>query len=196
MELPTTTNKGRTPKLICIVGTNGTGKTTLLQEFVANELSVNRRVLIVTPHFNEWSNFKDVPIADVENDIYNFKGIGRIHYSGEDDIFDKIKKQFFNGLLIFDDCRAYIKPNISQYFKNIMISRRQMKTDVICVAHSIVDIPVSVFYYSPIFILKKTTTTFEARKTLLMGDLYNRLNEAQARINKNSNPYYYELINS
>lgn len=185
--------KGRQPKLILVVGENGTGKSTLIAQLVNAELKAGRKALIITPHFTEWNTFNNVPVQDC-TDIYNLKGIERIQYTGEMEVFDDIRKEFFNGMLVMDDCRAYIKNNLHQYIKALLISRRQIMTDIIMAFHNVVDIPVQVFYYAPEIILKKTSASFLHRKNLILPDLYEKLEKAQERVNKHSNKYYYELI--
>ena len=55
---------GRIVKLICIVGTNGTGKTYMANEFVENEMKRGGKVLVVTSHDNEWVQFEDLITFD------------------------------------------------------------------------------------------------------------------------------------
>lgn len=193
MEQP----KNRMTKLIAVVGTNGTGKTTTIREIANSELKRNGKVLVITPHENEWEKFNNVPVPFV-TDIKNMEGIGKIHYCGDFSVFERIHKEFFNGLLVFDDCRVYLKANTDQVIQSILISRRQRMTDIIFAAHSIVDIPVKFFYYDSLFILKRTTSSFEGRKRDINPELYDRLIEAKKRIDKkiNKNPYAYELIKS
>jgi len=183
----------RQAKLILVVGENGTGKTTLINQLVNAELKANRKALIVTPHFTEWNIFNNVPVNDCL-DIYSFKGIERIHYTGEMEIFDSIKKEFFNGMLVMDDCRAYLKSNLHLSIKALLISRRQIMTDIVMAFHNIVDVPPQIFYYAPEIILKKTSTSFSHRKNLILPDYYEKLEKAQERVNKNPNKYHYELI--
>lgn len=185
--------KKRQAKLILVVGTNGTGKTTLIHKLVNAELKGGRKALIITPHESEWLTFNNLPVNDCSN-ISNIRGVERIHFSGDIKILNKINSLFFNGMLVLDDCRSMIKPNIEQSVKDLLISRRQMMRDMILVCHSIVDVPQQVFYYSPEIILKKTSCSFEKRKSLLLPQDYNNLVKAQERINNHSNPYYYELI--
>lgn len=185
--------KKRQAKLILVVGENGTGKTTLITQLVNAELKAGRKALVVTPHFTEWTTFNNVPIMEC-SDIYNFKGIERIHFDGDMSIFDTIKKEFFNGMLVFDDGRAYMKSTLDQNIKALLISRRQIMTDIVMAFHNIVDVPPQIFYYAPEIILKKTSTSFESRKKLILPDYYEKLEKAQERVNKNSNKYAYELI--
>lgn len=185
--------KKRQAKLILVVGENGTGKTTLITQLVNAELKAGRKALVVTPHFTEWNTFNNVPVNDCTN-IYNMKGIEKIHFTGDMDIFDNIKNEFFNGMLVLDDCRAYLKSNLHLSVKALLISRRQLMTDIIMAFHNIVDIPPQIFYYAPEIILKKTSTSFAHRKNLILPDYYEKLEKAQEKVNKNSNKYAYELI--
>lgn len=186
-------NKGRQAKLILVIGANGTGKSTLITQLVNAELKAKRKALIITPHFTEWNTFNNVPVMDC-TDIYNMKGIERIHFTGEMELFDKIIKEFFNGMLVMDDCRAYIKPNLNQSIKALLISRRQIMTDIVMAFHNVVDVPPQVFYYAPEIILKKTSASFQQRKNLIFPEYYEKLEKAQERVNKHSNKYYYEII--
>lgn len=186
---------GRIPKCICVVGTNGTGKTYTLKEIARNELKKGGRVLVLTAHENEWTEIDGIPIADCA-DIKNFKGIARIHITGELKILQEIRKKFHNGIVILDDARMYVKSNIGEEFKQLLISRKQMMCDILLAAHSITDIPPSVFFYNVTFILKKTTSQFLERKNKLMPEVYEALTKAQNEVNQKAkkNPYYQIIL--
>ena len=68
----------RQTKRIVIIGTNGTGKTTLLHRIVHNAA---QKTLIITPHDNEWNEIDPngnplYPTNDLRHSSdYNFAGI-------------------------------------------------------------------------------------------------------------------------
>jgi KaiC/GvpD/RAD55 family RecA-like ATPase len=91
----------RIVKLICVIGTNGTGKTYLANEFVQNELNNNGKVLVVTTHDNEWTNLEELTTFN------NFdSGAKRLLMfpDEENDTIRRVSEKFYNGLLVLDDC--------------------------------------------------------------------------------------------
>ena len=82
-----------------IVGTNGTGKTTLLNKLI-NE--TNRKALIIDPDGLEW---RDVQEIDPEKAGELKSGYGKILAPAPDDLSHLLELQ--NGSLVLDDCLIY-----------------------------------------------------------------------------------------
>ena len=108
-----------TPSQILVIGTNGTGKTTFLENLIrAEREKESNRILIVVP---DLLDFDHVEYTEKQS-IGNFSGVKKIIYSPG--LLKTITSEFKNGLVIFSDCRAYL------YHRNddlncFMIRRRQ-----------------------------------------------------------------------
>lgn len=184
----------RNAKLIVIIGTNGTGKTTLVKKLVANELKKNKaRVLIVTPDDIE---FPTVPLVHPHFPyrVGVYLGARKIIFT--DDTLEIIRRYFHDGLLIFDDCRAYLGAALEQDLHALLIRRRQKAMDIIAVGHGFTEIPPKFFTFATEFILFRTLDNIERRKNVLRN--YEAMKEAQARVNEKakSEPHYYEVISA
>lgn len=185
----------RIVKLICVVGTNGTGKTYLANEFVQNELKNNGKVLVVTTHDNEWTNLEDLTTFN------NFdSGAKRLlmYPDEENDTIRRVSEKFYNGLLVLDDCGGYLGNNPPKFFKTLMINRKQLMLDILFTAHSLRDLPKAIFSFNPVIILKNTTAGIEGREKILEANgVREKFEKAQKDIKKKikKNPYYYEIIN-
>ena len=96
----------RIAKQIIILGFNGTGKTTLTRKFVERALKSNERVLVVTPDYAEWLELQETMLQKPAD--FDFMGARRYVWCDDPLAIQKIRDYFFNGLLVFDDCRSYL----------------------------------------------------------------------------------------
>ena len=184
--------KGRTPKQIVVIGTNGTGKSTFVKQLVVNELEKKySHILVVTPHDME---FTSLPLVNSRfpNRIEWYKGARRIIYF--DGLLPIILKNFKNGLLIFDDCRAYFTSSLDQDLHALLISRRQLMIDIVAVGHGFTEVPPKFFTFATHFALFKTIDNIDRRKNVIQN--FEQMKAAQLRVNREAqtNPHYYEII--
>lgn len=185
---------GRISKLICIVGTNGTGKTYLANQFVENELKRGGKVLTVTSHDNEWEQFDDITT------FADFTGGGKrlvIYPDEEQATIKRISEKYYNGLLVLDDCGGYLGDKPPKAFKQLMINRKQLMLDILFTAHSLRDLPKAIFSFNPVLILKNTTAGIEGREKILAANgaleaVEKAQKEIKVKIKKN--PYYHTII--
>ena len=165
-------NTGRTTKFGIVLGTNGTGKSTVIRNtFVIPELKRKGKVIICTPHFNEWM---DVPeIACRPDEIRNITSARKIVINpvNPDEDIHTIAHNFRNGLLVLDDCRAYLESATDRTLKTLYISRRQWQLDIVAAAHGYSEMVPKFFIFATDFILFKTLDTPDERKSFLKMDL-------------------------
>ena len=184
--------KQRAAKLIIILGFNGTGKTTLVKDIVKNEMQKpTGRGLIVTPDDIEWNTIPDVN-ERLNHHIKESVKFRKIIY--QPGALDWIAKYFRNGLLIFDDCRAYLGATTDQELHNLLIRRRQKSIDIIAVGHGFSEVPPKFFTFASEIILFKTMDSIQRRKNVIRN--YDEMAAAQIRVNQaaQTNPYYKEVI--
>lgn len=181
----------RQPKQIVVVGTNGTGKTTLVKEIVKEQLKLGRRVLVVVPDDCEWNFFPDVNPRFPER-IAWYKGARKIIYF--DGLLDIIREKFRDGMVIFDDCRAYFKSSLDNSLHSLLIRRRQQMIDVIAVAHGFTEVPPKFFTFATHYAIFNTRDNVDRRKDVI-GD-FEAFKTAVERVKQKAltNPHYYEII--
>ena len=181
----------REAQLNIVLGTNGTGKTTLLKKIVLAALKNNERVLIVTPDFVEWTNIQQ--IKGMSTTLKKFKGARRIVYDN-DETLQSIMDHFGNGLLIYDDCRSYFRSNIGEKIREQFIRRRQHKLDIFFVGHGFTEVPPVVFTFANNIILFKTRDNIHRRKNYIQD--FDKMLQKQTEINNlaEKNPHYHEVI--
>lgn len=176
-----------------IVGKPGTGKTTVLRSILRDCLESGRRALIVTPHENEWV---DVPMVHprLQHHIRTYRGARRIICHGEKNILENIKKYFVNGFLIFDDCKAYIRPSDRVYMEQFLLALRQKDVDFACCGHGFTTIPPVFYTFATEFFIFATTDNPKKRKDDVMN--YDQVEKTVARVNKQAetDKHYYEII--
>lgn len=181
--------KQRKTEFNLVVGINGTGKTTWLNDNVVGKFS---KSLVVTAHDGEWSS---LPIVQSAKEIYNVSGSARVIYEGRETLENLL--YFHGGALVLDDARMFMGSKTMDMVRRIYISRRQRGVDVFMSAHGLRQIPVEVFTFASWLFLFNTTENFSDRKRELLPEKYNEIVKAQAEVRKkilSGNPYYYKRI--
>jgi Cdc6-like AAA superfamily ATPase len=182
----------RTPKQIIVLGTNGTGKTTFVKKLVINELKkTDSHVLVVVPDDMEWNTLEYVHPKFPER-IAWYKGARKIIYF--DGLLDIIRDCFRNGLIIFDDCRAYFTASLDAQLHSLLIRRRQQMIDIVAVGHGFTEVPPKMFTFATHYALFKTIDNIERRKHVIQN--FTEMKEAQQRVNEKAGtePHYFEII--
>ncbi len=185
----------RQAKRIVIVGTNGTGKTTLLHKIVDN---AHQRTLIITSHPYEWNetNANGEPLYPLNelrrNDDFKFEGVQRHLFDPERTM--KILHKFRRGLVVFDDCRTFFPDKTAESIHKILISSRQLMLDEIFVCHGVTDIPLRMFTFGPEFFMFRTTDNMDRRSRGVLN--YQLIEQMQRKVNRIAvhNPFYYEYF--
>lgn len=185
-------DKGRTPRQIVVIGTNGTGKTTLVKKLVIAELKKkDSHILIVVPDDMEWPSVPFVHPKFPER-IERYVGARKIIF--EPGILEIISERFKNGLLVFDDCRAYFDAGLDRNLHTLLIRRRQKMLDIVAVGHGFTEIPPKFFTFATDLVLFRTIDNIDRRKNVLNN--FDEMKEAQGRINQKAedDPHYYEVL--
>lgn len=187
----------RETKQTIVLGYNGTGKSTLVRKIIeAYTKQPGRKALIVTPDFSEWNDVEETQLMKPSD--FQFEGIRRYIWTfiNKDDraAMDRLRQWYFDGMLIFDDCRSYLQASTNDWLKYLYIRRRQKMIDLMLVTHGFTDVPPQAFTNCSDLFLFKTVDNIDRRKNELIN--FDEILSHQARINKKaeSNKHYYERI--
>lgn len=174
------------------VGKPGTGKTTVLRRLVRRALEQHRRVLIVTPHDNEWTDIPDVHPAHPER-IATYKGARR-YLCREPDEVHQVCRLFRHGFLVFDDCRVYVPDRQDPEIRTMLLSCRQNDVDFAAVGHGFTTVPPLFFTYATHFAVFATTDNVGRRKNCVLN--FPALEATVRRVNNAAlqKPHYYEIV--
>jgi len=169
-----------------VVGTNGTGKTTIVNRLIDE---VGRRVLVVDPDGLEWHRLATI---DSEKCSKIKKGKrARIVAPTPEDLHNIVL--FSDGSLVLDDCRYYVKSRIAESLRQIFVRRRQRAIDIFAVAHSLNEVPPTFWTFATHLILFKTTDNPERLKHNLPG-FEEKIKSHLKRVNGHSDHHYFEIV--
>lgn len=176
-----------------ILGKKGTGKTTYIKRLINKSLEAKRRVLVVTPNFDD---FQGIPLVhpNYPHRVATYKGARKIVCVADKKAIDEICKDFRHGLLVFDDCRAYIDDKPSTYLKAMLISARHYDVDIIAVGHGFTTVPPQFFAYATHFMVFATTDNPINRKNNVRD--YPTVEGTVKYVNHQalSDPHFYAII--
>jgi len=145
-----------------LLGTNGTGKTTTLKGILENS---GKRGLIITPDDREWTEYPITELREGVKSDFLYTGIRRHIWNPKTTM--GVLKYFQNGIIVFDDCRAYLRANTSEDIHQLMIRRRQRGVDIFAVGHGYTEVPPVFFTFATDFILFLTRDNIERRKYVI-----------------------------
>jgi len=189
------TEKMRYPKVVCLIGTNGTGKSTIQKSF----FKFRERNLVVPANLYD-SAFDELEYISSQEEIRTFEGTKKIVIEEEENFIELI--DYKNGLqncsLFLDDFRNYIPatgPKLKQPLRKLFSDRRHRGIDIYLSTHSPRQIHPDIFSYNPIIFLFKTTEAFPDSLAQKIPNL-EKLRLAQRRVNlvSKKNPFYFEII--
>ena len=170
-----------------IVGTNGTGKTTLLNKLVDEK---GGKSLIIDPDGMEWSHVEEIA-PEKCGELKN--GQAKILAPTIEDIEHLI--DFQNGTLVLDDCRFYLKSRMDESIRRILIRRRQNAIDVFAVAHGLSEVPASFYTFATHLICFKTNDSLVRLRNSTDKEKIKRLRMAIDEVNQHPDHHHYKVFN-
>lgn len=166
-----------------IIGINGTGKSVFTQKAI--KALKWKRILIVTfsgaPEI--WQDYDEIDIEDRKL-MANFTGIRTVRaIKYKRQTLAILYENFRNGLIVFDDCKPYIKPNLDHTpgLTELFADFRHHGIDMCFVLHSVTQVPPEVWNHSKYAFIGKTNRIMKANFEL---DRVDEVRETQFEVNK------------
>jgi ABC-type Mn2+/Zn2+ transport system ATPase subunit len=167
-----------------IVGTNGTGKTTLTKKLITG-----RKTLVVDPDGLEWSHIPTIDIDEIT--LLRPEKSARIIAPDYKDIIELIN--YRSGNLVLDDCRYYVRSRIEEGVRQLLVRRRQKDVDIFAVAHSLNEVPPTFWTFATHLVLFKIKDNPQRLKQNIPK--YKELTEKHIpEINNHDNHHYFRVI--
>tara|TARA_R110000744_G_scaffold60835_3_gene125955 strand:- start:3713 stop:4339 length:627 start_codon:yes stop_codon:yes gene_type:complete len=178
------TTKVRQVLFFIIVGTNGTGKTTLTRKLIAN-----RKTLVLDPDGLEWSNLPTISIDEVA--LLKEGKSARIIAPEPKEIVELVN--YRNGNLVLDDCRYYVRSRIEEGVRQLLVRRRQKDVDIFAVAHSLNEVPPTFWTFATHLVLFKIKDNPQRLKQNIPK--FKELTDIHIpEINSHENHHYFRVI--
>ena len=181
-----------------IIGTNGTGKTSLLLKIISAYGAQKKRVLLLDNDGLE-RKYSKIDIIE-ESELIRFTGTKRLFI---DDInffvrfknvfFNREKRVMFNGLLVDDDAGTHLSRR-DEILLEILRRRRQANLDVITVFHGLSEVPPSLWTFCTSLILFKTVDGYERLEKNLPSNRINDFKVLVKKVNEHKSPFYFEEL--
>jgi len=162
--------------LIVILGAPYSGKTTIIEQFIAKE---KEKTLIVVPDDKDWINI--FTIDNMEAERFTYKGIKKRIWEDNSDL-KSIFERFSDGLLVFEDCRPLFHPSLEKYLHLLLSRKRQGRRDIIASAHGFTEVPPKFFTFATEFVLFNTLDSIASRKDVIKE--YDQVKALQTFVNE------------
>jgi len=172
-----------------IVGGRGTGKTTYLKDKIQKASKLPKTVVIDTFPHPSYSEFQQIPGEKLR--ILK-KGKKRVVGSNTEENIKLVDKYLTNSLLVFEDCTKYIKSNLQDSVRNLLIDSKQKNLDIILMYHSLGQVPPDIFRLSDFIVLFKTGEQWDNSWKKIPNA--HKVKDAFIEVNKHSNKYYNKVI--
>jgi|TARA_Y100000114_G_scaffold21423_1_gene17210 Cdc6-like AAA superfamily ATPase len=170
-----------------IVGTNGTGKTTLLNNILTE---TNRdKVLVVEPEGLEWQHYKEINYDQI---ISFTKGKAKVINPSPEEIEQLM--DFNNGTLVLDDCRYYANKRLQTAIRKILIRRRQNAVDIFAVAHGLSEVPPDFLTFCTHIIMFKTNDWLQRLRNSADREQIQVIKQVREKVNADTNPHNFRVI--
>jgi hypothetical protein len=194
---------GRQPFISLIVGINDTGKSTFLLKKI--KVAKPKRVLVVTQTGNPtiWQKYPEINLND-KKAVASFKGIRTVkalRYNKE--TLKLIYENFRNGMVIFDDCKQYVKSNLehTKGLIELLGDFRHLGIDIWFVLHSCLQVPPEVWSHTKYAFIGKTNrmipNSFPLDKTedlIKIQSIVNQEYDVRERKGDNSKYGLFKLV--
>ena len=170
-----------------IVGTNGTGKTTLLNKLISEK---GGKSLVIDPDGLEWQHIEEIQ-PEKARELKS--GQAKILAPTIEDLEELI--DFQNGSLVLDDCRFYLKSRMEESIRRILIRRRHNAIDVFAVAHGLSEVPASFYTFATHLICFKTNDSLVRLRNSTDKEKIHRLRLAIDEVNQHPDHHHYKVFN-
>ena len=157
----------RDPKVFCVVGGQGSGKTYFLEQ----TLSQSNTVIFELVKTNRWQGFTKYFFEDYVS--------GKVTY-----------KEIANKNIVFEDATSYVGSNMTNTFKRLVVYSKQIGSNVYIVFHSVNIIPPFLWTYLNYITLFKCVAP---RENSLNADYFPEIYAKWQKLMK-AKPYKYETI--
>ena len=184
--------KERKPFVFAVIGKPGAGKSHLAAQLIANEQARGGKALLLNTDYQDWT---DIPhMHGFLPSSFEYEKSCRRIISPTADQWEMICQHFKNGLLVADECKAYIPDRINSLkpLQTLLQRRRHYSLDMAFLAHGVTQLPPGLMPFITHFVQFETSDSLDIRKTVL-GAWYPLLKKGETAIKKElkKNQYYH-----
>jgi hypothetical protein len=174
------------------VGAPRTGKTTHVLKLI-EESATARGVLIFDVNNEEkYQRFPLMPLDKLQH--WKKTGIYRLFSDDDQAIIQALYKWAYNCLIVFEDATAYIRPNVQDEIRKLLVSRRHRGLDMLFTFHSLNRVPPLLYEMTNYIVLGKTNDPLDQSSSISKVPNFATVRAAWDRVQAHPSPYYFEQI--
>ncbi|MBO0930351.1 hypothetical protein [Fibrella aquatilis] len=174
------------------VGFPRTGKTVHLKRLI--ETAGQKKGVLIYDINNEakYQDYPQITLAQLAK--WKSTGIYRIFSDDDQAVLAAIYKYAYNCMVVFEDATAYIKPNVQDEIRKLLVSRRHRNLDLLFTFHSLNRVPKQLYEMTNLLVLGKTSDGIENGGTLQKVPNFELVKAAWQRVQAHESRYHYEVI--
>lgn len=190
----------RLNQIILVIGRRGEGKTWFTLNQLLPKMKLKKLVVDVFDH-PDYAQFGN-SISLHHFDRFNTSGKNaRIYGHDINDLMPLINTKISNTVILFEDSKRYIEPNIQKDFRRLIIEHRNKNIDLVFQFHNLADVPPYLAAMYNVVVLFRTNDNFD--KSMEKFSNWRTLCTAHSEVVKRSEaakradaskPFYQPLI--
>lgn len=179
----------RLNKITLVVGAPGCGKTTYIKTILS---TIGRKALVYD--INSERAYMEYPKIQPADIARHTSGIARVYSENDKELLGIIDKQFYNGLVVFEDSTIYMQNATAPHIRSLLTNFRHRNRDYIFTFHSFRRIPPFLYEMSNYIAIFKTQDS-PSHSSDKIPNLTAVLN-AHLKVQKSKDPHCKIVVNT
>lgn len=175
-----------------VLGRRGSGKTTYIRELIGHYRQVHPQQKILIVDTLDHPAYRDVPSIDVDLlKRWKMPNTYRIYGSHTDEIFNTIKNNLWNALVVFEDASKYIRRQLSDEVRSFILDSKQKNLDLIFLFHGFSYVPPEMFRVIDNIVLFRCDDPSYRKNDIVAFD---EVLKAWKKVMNSKNPYEHATV--
>jgi len=187
-----------------IIGAFETGKSTFGTKIIQSKMTVeNAKILVIVADDGDkiWRDIPEVKVPSLE--FMSYTGIRKVITEGDSDFWSALADWdtgFRDGLLVFDDCKAFFGDSVPKELIKMFIRPRQRMLKILYMMHSFNDVIPKLFSYVDTYVLFSTNDNISGDRkkrinnVAVIEEMKEHVNMVYTKREKDTDKFYHKII--